>query len=80
MTEQDKLYIKTHREWVKSTDLNVREHLLEVRHNEEKIDLLKLQIEVDTKRAQLSQGYLLAGNAEFVEWCANNNIDPNVEI
>lgn len=80
MTEQDKLYIKTHREWVKSTDLNVREHLLEVRHNEEKIDLLKLQIEVDTKRAKLSQGYLLAGNTEFLEWCDNNKIDPNVEI
>lgn len=80
MNEQDKLYIETHRAWVKSTRLNAVEHELNMLHNQKLISLYTEQMNLDKRQMELSINYVESGEVAFLEWCKNNNIDPNVEL
>ena len=80
MTEQDKLFITTHKAWEEATQLNIEEHQLNIRHNQEKISLLEKMIKNDTDNIMLSSNYLKSGKDMFAEWCEQNKFNPSQDF
>lgn len=80
LTEEQKDYIRSFRLWLESQKLNLEEVENELNHSLKRLELERKQADLFKLRIENNVKYTESCYESYVEWCKDNNIDPDIQL